>query len=68
MAQQTNGSCPVASEEVPGLIAQGWTISEALDIARDVAGKLIEARCQRDGTQSFPGAGERRDYTMIVAA
>ncbi len=32
------------SEEVPGLVAQGRTVSETLEIARDVARKLMEAR------------------------
>jgi predicted RNase H-like HicB family nuclease len=36
------------SEELPGLIAQGRTVSETLDIARDVARKLIEAQRDRD--------------------
>jgi len=35
------------SHDVPGLIAQGRTVAEALDIARDVARKLIEARRER---------------------
>lgn len=32
------------SEDVQGLIAQGWTIIETIEIARDVAKKLIEAK------------------------
>ncbi len=32
------------SEDVQGLIAQGRTIAETLEIAKDVAKKLIEAR------------------------
>jgi len=32
------------SEEMQGLVAQGGTIQETLDVARDVASKLIEAR------------------------
>ncbi len=32
------------SDELQGLVAQGRTIMEALEIARDVARKLIEAR------------------------
>lgn len=32
------------SEDLPGLVAQGRTATEALEIARDVARKLIEAR------------------------
>lgn len=35
------------SHELPGLVAQGRTVAEALDIARDVARKLIEARRER---------------------
>lgn len=37
------------SEELPGLVAQGRTIAEALEIARDVARKLLEARIERKG-------------------
>jgi len=32
------------SDEVPGLVAQGRTVAETLEIARDVARRLIEAR------------------------
>jgi predicted RNase H-like HicB family nuclease len=35
------------SNELPGLVAQGRTIAEAREIARDVARKLIEARHHR---------------------
>ena len=57
------------SEELPGLVAQGRTVAEALDIARDVARKLIEARRDRDGTTPLPGASAvRREYTVVVAA
>jgi len=43
------------SDEVPGLVAQGRTISETLEIARDVARKLIEAQCQdKEGVPSLP--------------
>ena len=31
------------SDDVPGLVAQGRTIAETLEIARDVAKKLLEA-------------------------
>ena len=55
-------------EELPGLVAQGRTVAEALDIARDVARKLIEARREREGEISFPTASNRRDYTIVVAA
>jgi predicted RNase H-like HicB family nuclease len=32
------------SDEIQGLVAQGRTITETLEIARDVAKKLIEAQ------------------------
>ncbi len=32
------------SDEVQGLVAQGRTIQETLEIARDVAKKLLEAK------------------------
>lgn len=34
------------SEELPGLLAQGRTIAETLEIAQDVARKLIESYVQ----------------------
>ncbi len=56
------------SDELPGLVAQGRTVAETLDIARDVARKLIEARREREDEISFPTASNRRDYTIVVAA
>lgn len=38
------------SEDLPGLVAQGKTIAETLEIARDVAQKLLEAREQDNRT------------------
>jgi len=37
------------SDDIPGLVAQGRTIAETLEIARDVARKLLEARAEREG-------------------
>ena len=56
------------SDELPGLVAQGRTVAETLEIARDVARKLIEARCERDDDPNLPMADERRDYLIVVAA
>ena len=36
------GSFLATSDEVQGLVAQGWTLQETIEIARDVARKLIE--------------------------
>ena len=56
------------SDELPGLVAQGRTVSETLDIARDVARKLIEARREREGKSSLPAAARPQEYTIVVAA
>ena len=54
------------SDEVQGLVAQGRTIAETIEIARDVAKKLIEA--QEGGTQAkLQKVAESFDYPMIVA-
>jgi predicted RNase H-like HicB family nuclease len=37
------------SDDIPGLVAQGRTIIETLEIARDVAKKLLEAQNERQG-------------------
>lgn len=56
------------SDELPGLVAQGRTVAEALEIARDVARKLIEARREREGVPDLPTTDGRRDYTIVIAA
>lgn len=35
------------SEDIPGLVAQGRSITETLEIARDAAKKLLEAKAER---------------------
>jgi predicted RNase H-like HicB family nuclease len=52
-----------ASEDLVGPVAQGRTVAETLEIARDVARKLIEARRERDGAPELPASTSCRDYT-----
>jgi len=54
------------SNDVPGLVAQGRTVVETLEIARDVAKKLIESRIERDGGIDLAGPGEQFDYPLVV--
>jgi predicted RNase H-like HicB family nuclease len=54
------------SEDLQGLIAQGRTATEALEIARDVARKLIEARAERAGNLDLKPLEEAFDYPLIV--
>lgn len=54
------------SDEVQGLVAQGRTIQETIEIARDVAKKLIEAQ-SGPSTTPVPPARDVFDYPLIVA-
>ena len=54
------------SDEVQGLVAQGRTIQETIEIARDIAKKLIEAQSGTSITDLVP-ASEAFDYPLIVA-
>jgi predicted RNase H-like HicB family nuclease len=54
------------SEDVPGLVAQGRTISETLEIARDVAKKLIDEAGGAAVSLKLSPAAEAFDYPMIV--
>ena len=54
------------SDEVQGLIAQGRTIQETIEIARDVAKKLIEAQTFSTARPLVP-VGEAFDYPLIIA-
>lgn len=56
------------SEDVQGLIAQGRTIEETIEIARDVAKKLIEAQTGEAIEVKLPPAQEAFDYPLIVNA
>ena len=38
-----NGQVLATSEDLPGLVAQGRTVTEAVEIAQDVARKIIES-------------------------
>ncbi|MDD5297027.1 MAG: hypothetical protein PHU46_08945 [Rhodocyclaceae bacterium] len=54
------------SDEVQGLIAQGRTLQETIEIARDVAKKLIESQTDF-GDDMLPLLGESFDYPLVVA-
>jgi len=54
------------SDDVQGLVAQGRTIQETIEIARDVAKRLIEAQSD-EKTPPLPPACEAFDYPLVVA-
>lgn len=54
-------------ERLPGLVAQGRTVAETLEIARDVARKLIEARDERGIRDDFlESITEQFDYPLVI--
>lgn len=54
------------SDEVQGLVAQGRTIQETVEIARDIAKKLIESQSGGEVVNLKP-AREVLDYPLIIA-
>ncbi|MBL7988661.1 MAG: DUF1902 domain-containing protein [Chlorobi bacterium] len=54
------------SNDVQGLIAQGRTISEAIEIARDVARKLIELQSGEEGSMIGTPVAESLDYPVVL--
>ena len=56
------------SDEIQGLIAQGRTITETLEIARDVAKKLMDAQAERSPQPPLKTVGDTLDYPLIVSS
>jgi predicted RNase H-like HicB family nuclease len=54
------------SDDIPGLVAQGRTITETLEIARDVAKKLLEAQSERNGSINLATIEDVFDYPLIL--
>ncbi|MGM0453751.1 MAG: type II toxin-antitoxin system HicB family antitoxin [Thermodesulfobacteriota bacterium] len=62
------GSYLATSEDIQGLVAQGRTATEALEIARDVARKLIEAQAEHSENPNLTSIDDSFDYPLIVNA
>lgn len=54
------------SEDIPGLVAQGRTITETLEIARDVAKTLLEAKTERHQDANLKRAEDSFDYLSYL--
>ena len=52
------------SDTIQGLVAQGRTITETIEIAKDVAKKLIEA--QEDQIQFLNPLKDSFDYPLVI--
>lgn len=54
------------SDDIQGLVAQGRTLQETLEIARDVARKLLEAQAERQAEIALSAVGESFDYPLVI--
>jgi len=54
------------SDDVQGLVAQGRTVSETIEIARDVARRLLEARLERQGSMPMSELPEKFDCQLVI--
>lgn len=54
------------SDDVPGLVVQGRTVTETLEIARDVDRKLLEAQAERQRPPNLKKMGDSFDYPLVV--
>ena len=53
-------------DDIQGLVAQGRTITETIEIARDIVKKLIDSRTDVERMTLLP-TQESFDYPLIVA-
>ncbi|MFU8788536.1 MAG: type II toxin-antitoxin system HicB family antitoxin [Methylobacter sp.] len=56
------------SDDIAGLIAQGRTITETLEIARDVAKKLLEAQAEHHQLSNLKQTEDSFDYPLVVGS
>ncbi|WOD41277.1 type II toxin-antitoxin system HicB family antitoxin [Nodosilinea sp. E11] len=57
------------SDDIPGLVAQGRTVAETIEIARDVAKKLLEAQSEHSPRQtmmSLANIEDNFDYPLVL--
>ena len=56
------------SDDIQGLVAQGRTVTETIEIARDVAKKLIEAQTGRHKEIRLRTIKRKVDLELVVGA
>lgn len=55
------------SDDIQGLVAQGRTVTETMEIARDVARRLIEAQKERKQVAKLRPVAKRFDMQIVFA-
>ena len=54
------------SDDIPGLVAQGRTVAETLEIARDVGIKLLEAQSDHQERPVLREASVSFDHPSVI--
>ena len=54
------------SDNLQGLVAQGRTVTETLEIARDIAKKLIESQNEKLDVIKLPQVDNNMDYPLVI--
>lgn len=65
MERLPEGGYLATSEALQGLVTQGRTVAETLEIARDVARRLLEAQRERQKGNGLTDISESFDYPLI---
>lgn len=55
------------SDDIQGLVAQGRTVTETMEIARDVARRLLEAQKERKQVAKLRPVAKKFDMQMVFA-
>jgi antitoxin HicB len=67
--EQLPEGCYLATcASIPGLVAQGRTLTETLEIARDVARQLREARLERGEREAPPALAQSFELPVVLSA
>jgi predicted RNase H-like HicB family nuclease len=54
------------TDDIQGLVAQGRTVAETLEIARDIARKLLEDQGLSGTMDLLPVVTDRSDFAVVV--
>lgn len=54
------------SDSIQGLVAQGRTVNETVEIARDIAKKLIEAQESGEVESQLKNVSDHFDFPIVV--
>ena len=68
LEQLPEGGYLATCATIPGLVAQGRTLKKTLEIARDVAKKLHEARLDRGECQASAALAQSFELPVVLSA